>query len=152
MRLSFRPSLPDMIGKICSLCDGRVCVIDRQDISDLTLVRLNLFFKSWWVQVCGTANSTRNTLTEHRGVTFNLIRSGGSRWLDTRLEYPTCPRQALWKCYMPQRVGEGSNACLKTKIYNLETDEFVSNPPFLKTNLAGVISQPTFGREQLELI
>jgi hypothetical protein len=32
----------------------------------------------------------------------------------------------------------------QTKIYNLETDEFVSNPPFLKTNLAGVISYPTF--------
>jgi hypothetical protein len=36
--------------------------------------------------------------------------------------------------------------------YNLETNEFVSNPPFLKTNLAGVISYPTFCWEQLELI
>ncbi len=30
-------------------------------------------------------------------------------------------------------------------LYNLETDEFVSNPPFFKFNLAGVISQPHFG-------
>ncbi len=46
----------------------------------------------------------------------------------------------------------GIRRASQTKIYNLETDEFVSNPPFLKTNLAGVILQPTFGREQLELI
>jgi hypothetical protein len=32
----------------------------------------------------------------------------------------------------------------QTKIYNLETDEFVGNPPFLKKELAGVISQYTF--------
>ncbi len=31
------------------------------------------------------------------------------------LEYPTCPRQALWRCCMPQRVGEGSDARLKPK-------------------------------------
>jgi hypothetical protein len=31
----------------------------------------------------------------------------------------------------------------QTKIYNLETDEFVGNPPFLKKELAGVISQYT---------
>jgi hypothetical protein len=35
------------------------------------------------------------------------------------------------------------------KIYNLEIDDFVSNLPFLKINLAGVISQPTFWWEQL---
>ncbi len=31
------------------------------------------------------------------------------------LEYPTCPRQALWRCCMPQHVGEGSGARLKPK-------------------------------------
>ena len=51
----------------------------------------------------------------------------------------------------PARPG-GIRRASQTKIYNLETDEFVSNLPFLKTNLAGVISYPTFWREQLELI
>ncbi len=41
---------------------------------------------------------------------------------------------------------------VSNQIYNLETDGFVSNPPFLNTNLAGVISYPTFWREQLDLI
>ena len=31
------------------------------------------------------------------------------------LKYPTCPRQALWRCCMPQRIGEGSDARLKPK-------------------------------------
>jgi hypothetical protein len=53
--------------------------------------------------------------------------------------------------HAPVRWG-GIQRASQTKIYNLETDEFVSNPPFLKTNLAGVISYPTFWREQLELI
>ncbi len=33
----------------------------------------------------------------------------------TCLEYPTCPRQALRRCCVPQRVGEGSGARLKPK-------------------------------------
>jgi hypothetical protein len=33
---------------------------------------------------------------------------------------------------MPQRAGEGSGARQKPKINYLGTDEFVSNPPFLK--------------------
>jgi hypothetical protein len=45
---------------------------------------------------------------------------------------------------MPQRVGEGSGARQKPKS-NLETDEFASNPPFLKKELAGVLSQSSFG-------
>jgi hypothetical protein len=45
----------------------------------------------------------------------------------------------------------GIQRASQTKIYNLETDEFISNPP-LKKKLAGVISYPTFWREQLELI
>jgi hypothetical protein len=35
--------------------------------------------------------------------------------LNTCLEYPTCPRQALRRCCVPQRVGEGSGARLKPK-------------------------------------
>ncbi len=42
----------------------------------------------------------------------------------------------------------GIRRASQTKIYNLETDEFVSNPPFSKNNLAGVISQPNFQRER----
>jgi hypothetical protein len=38
----------------------------------------------------------------------------------------------------PARRG-GIRRASQTKIYNLETGEYVSNPPFLKTNLAGVI-------------
>jgi hypothetical protein len=34
---------------------------------------------------------------------------------DAGLEYPTCPRQALRRCCVPQRVGEGSGARLKSK-------------------------------------
>ncbi len=68
------------------------------------------------------------------------------------LEYPTSPPTGSVKVlHAPARRG-GIQRASQTKIYNLETNEFVSNPPFLKTNLAGVISQPTFGREQLELI
>jgi hypothetical protein len=33
----------------------------------------------------------------------------------------------------------------KTKIYNLETDEFASTPPFSKKAFGGSISQVTFG-------
>ena len=61
------------------------------------------------------------------------------------------PAGSLKVLHAPARRG-GIQRTSQTKIYNLETDEFVSNPPFLKTNLAGVISQPTFWREQLELI
>jgi hypothetical protein len=43
---------------------------------------------------------------------------------------------------------EGIRRAPKTKINNLETDEFVSNPPFSKKELAGVLSQPTFWRER----
>jgi hypothetical protein len=46
--------------------------------------------------------------------------------------------------HAPARRG-GIRRAPETKIYNLETLEFVSNPPFSKTNLAGVISRPTFG-------
>ncbi len=70
----------------------------------------------------------------------------------TGLEYPTMPPAGSLKVLRaPARRG-GIRRAPKTKIYNLETGEYVSNPPFLKTNLAGVISQHTFGREQLELI
>jgi len=47
---------------------------------------------------------------------------------------------------MPQRAGEGSGESQKPKT-NLKTDEFESNPPLLKINLAGVISHGTFWRE-----
>jgi hypothetical protein len=39
---------------------------------------------------------------------------------------------------------EGIRRAPKTKINNLETDEFAKNPPFLKKELAGVLSQATF--------
>jgi len=45
---------------------------------------------------------------------------------------------------MPQRAGEGSGARRKPKT-NLETDEYASNPPFSKKELAGVLSHGTFG-------
>jgi hypothetical protein len=32
-----------------------------------------------------------------------------------------------------KHIGEGSNVHSKTKIFNLDSDEFGSNPPFLKT-------------------
>jgi hypothetical protein len=54
------------------------------------------------------------------------------------------PAGSLKVLHAPARRG-GIRRASQTKIYNLETDEFVSNPPFLKTNLAGVISQPHFG-------
>jgi hypothetical protein len=44
----------------------------------------------------------------------------------------------------PARWG-GIRRASQTKMYNLETNEFVSNLPFLKTNSAGVISFPTSG-------
>jgi hypothetical protein len=52
--------------------------------------------------------------------------------------------------HAPARRG-GIRRAPQTKIYNLETREFVSNPPFLKTNLAGVISQPTFGGNEVSV-
>jgi hypothetical protein len=39
---------------------------------------------------------------------------------------------------------EGIRRAPKTKINNLETDEFAKNPPFKKKELAGVLSQATF--------
>jgi hypothetical protein len=61
------------------------------------------------------------------------------------------PAGSLKVLHAPARQ-DGIRRASQTKIYNLETDEFVSNPPFLKTNLVGVISYPTFWREQLDLI
>ncbi len=46
--------------------------------------------------------------------------------------------------HAPARWG-GIRRASQTKIYNLETDEFISDPPFLKNLLK-------FWREQLELI
>jgi hypothetical protein len=66
------------------------------------------------------------------------------RGVQSGLESPTSPQQALLGCCMPQRAGEGSGTRQKPKT-NLETDEFASNPPFLKNYLAGVISHGTFG-------
>jgi hypothetical protein len=40
---------------------------------------------------------------------------------------------------------EGIRRAPKTKINNLETDEFAKNPPFSKKELAGVLSHPSFG-------
>jgi hypothetical protein len=67
--------------------------------------------------------------------------------LISRLESPTSPRQALSGCCMPQRAGEGSGARQKPKT-NLETNEFASNLPFKKKELAGVLSQYNFRRER----
>jgi hypothetical protein len=53
------------------------------------------------------------------------------------------PAGSLKVLHAPERR-EGIRRASQTKIYNLETGEFVSNPPFLKTNLAGVISRPSF--------
>ncbi len=62
-----------------------------------------------------------------------------------RLKYPTMPPAGSSKVLRaPARQG-GIRRASQTKIYNLETGEYVSNPPFLKTYLAGVISQPHFG-------
>jgi hypothetical protein len=48
---------------------------------------------------------------------------------------------------MPSRAGKGSGARQKPKSTTyLETDEFAKNPPFLKKELAGVLSQATSGK------
>ncbi len=54
------------------------------------------------------------------------------------------PAGSLKVLHAPACQG-GILRALQTEIYNLETDEFVSNPPFSKINLAGVISQYHFG-------
>jgi hypothetical protein len=54
------------------------------------------------------------------------------------------PAGSLKVLHAPARRG-GIRRASQTKIYNLETGEFVSNPPFSKTNLAGVIKWLTFG-------
>ncbi len=54
------------------------------------------------------------------------------------------PAGSLKVLHAPVHWG-GIRRASQTKIYNLETDEFVSNPPFLKINLAGVISHYHFG-------
>jgi hypothetical protein len=62
------------------------------------------------------------------------------------------PAGSLKVLHAPAHRG-GIRQASQTKIYILETDEFVSNPPFLKTNLAGVISQPTLaGTSRVDLI
>jgi hypothetical protein len=53
------------------------------------------------------------------------------------------PAGSLKVLHAPARRG-GIRRVPQTKIYNLETREFVSNPPFSKTNLAGVIKCLTF--------
>ncbi len=68
------------------------------------------------------------------------------------LEYPTMPPAGFLKVFCAPARQVGIWRTSKTKIYNLETGEFSSNLPFSKINLVGVISQPTFWREQLELI
>jgi hypothetical protein len=60
------------------------------------------------------------------------------------------PAGSLKVLHAPARRGGIRRASL-TKIYNLETDEFLSNPPFFKTNLAGVIARH-FPGERIELI
>jgi hypothetical protein len=57
------------------------------------------------------------------------------------------PAGSLKVLHAPARRG-GIRRAPQTKIYNLETREFVSNPPFSKTNLAGVIKCLTFRRER----
>ncbi len=56
------------------------------------------------------------------------------------------PAGSLKVLHAPARQGEIRRAS-QTKIYNLETGEYVRNLPFLKTNLAGVIKYPSFRRE-----
>jgi hypothetical protein len=53
---------------------------------------------------------------------------------------------------MRQRIGEGSDARSETKINNLKTDKYGSNPPLKKKHPAISILQPTFRREQLEFL
>jgi hypothetical protein len=52
---------------------------------------------------------------------------------------------------VPQCIGEGSDARLKPKIYNLETHEFVSNLPFSKNEFGGSNIAIPLWWEQLEL-
>jgi hypothetical protein len=54
------------------------------------------------------------------------------------------PAGSLKVLHAPARRG-GIWRASQTIINNLETDEFVSNPPFKKKELAGVLSQSTFG-------
>ena len=56
------------------------------------------------------------------------------------------PAGSLRVLHAPARRG-GIRRASKTKINNLETDEFASNPPCSKNYLVGVISQSTFWRE-----
>ena len=56
------------------------------------------------------------------------------------------PAGSLSVLHAPARRG-GIRRASKTKINNLGT-EFVSNPPFSKNHLAGVILEVTFGGEQ----
>ena len=60
------------------------------------------------------------------------------RWLLVK-NTPHAPGRLFVGVAPRKHVGEGSDMCSETKNFNLDSDEFGSNPPFLKTNLAGVI-------------
>ncbi len=76
----------------------------------------------------------------------------GNPTVDFLFRIPHKPLAGSLKVLHAPACRGGIRRASQTKIYNLETNEFISNPPFLKTNLAGVISYPTFWQEQLELI
>ncbi len=60
------------------------------------------------------------------------------------------PAGSLKVLHAPARRG-GIRRASQTKIYNLETDEFVSNPPFSKNEFGGSnISTQFLAEEQLE--
>ncbi len=61
------------------------------------------------------------------------------------LEYPTCPRQALWRCCVPQRMGEGSDARPKPKSTTQKPMSSLATRHLKKIDLARVILRPHFG-------
>jgi hypothetical protein len=57
---------------------------------------------------------------------------GSDACLVSCLEYPTCPQAGSLKVLRAPVHRGGIQHASQTKIYNLETDEFVSNLPFSK--------------------
>ena len=81
-----------------------------------------------------------------RGINCVLCDKKAPGFLTTAgLKYPTSPLAGTLKVLHAPARREGIRRASQTKINNLGTDEYASNPPFSKNYLAGLISHGTFG-------
>jgi hypothetical protein len=126
---------------------GRLCFSNRQKkIRPEKKVQLSDRRLEW---ISDNHLSCQNTNINYYLIQVEKITTG-KKGTVVWFRIPHMPPAGSWKVlHAPVRWG-GIWRASQTKIYNLETDEFISNPPFSKKRFGGSNIATPVWREQLE--